>query len=151
MVIVIEPASLKDLHVLDTIEKECFKSEAYTREQLAYLLKSPSAVSLVAKESNETVGFIVGMTENYGKTTAGHIVTIDVLPKHRREGVGLKLLDELEKEFVRQGVKTIYLEVRIDNQAARRLYAKKGYIQLEPLEDYYNEGKHGLRMKKELS
>jgi ribosomal-protein-alanine acetyltransferase len=150
MAMKIDPASLKDLDVLYRIEKECFKSESYSREQLAYLLKSPSAVSLVAKEDNETVGFIVGMKENYGKTTVGHIVTIDVLPIHRREGVGLQLLDELEKEFARQDVKTIYLEVRIDNQVARRLYAKKGYTQLEPLKDYYNAGKHGLRMKKEF-
>ena len=150
MAILIEPTSLKDLDMLNRIEKACFTSEPYTREQLAYLLKSPNAISLVAKEDNETAGFIIGMKENYGKTTVGHIVTIDVLPKHRRAGVGLQLLDKLEKEVVGEGVKTIYLEVRIDNQAARRLYAKKGYTELEPLENYYNKGKHGLRMKKEF-
>jgi ribosomal-protein-alanine N-acetyltransferase len=150
MAMKIDFASLQDLDVLYRIEKECFASEAYTREQLAYLLKSPNAISLVAKEDNETVGFIIGMMENYGKTTVGHIVTIDVLPKHRRAGVGLQLLDKLEKEFVGQGVKTIYLEVRIDNQAARKLYARKGYMQLEPLENYYSTGRHGLRMKKEF-
>ena len=150
MAIMIEPTSLKDLDVLNRIEKACFTSEAYAREQLAYLLRSPKAISLVAKEDNETVGFIIGMKENYGKTAVGHIVTIDVLPEHRRAGVGLQLLDTLEKEFIEQGVKTIYLEVRIDNQAARRLYAKKGYMKLEPLENYYSKGRHGLRMRKEI-
>lgn len=150
MGVVIEPVSLKDLDVLNKIEKACFTSEAYTRAQLAYLLNSPNAISFVARENGETVGFIIGMMENYGKTTVGHVVTVDVLPKHRREGAGLQLLDKLENEFVREGVKTIYLEVRIDNQAARRLYAKKGYSELESLENYYSKGKHGLRMKKEL-
>jgi ribosomal-protein-alanine acetyltransferase len=150
MAMKIDPASLKDLDAMYRIEKECFTSEAYTWERFAYLLKSPNAISLVAKEDNETVGFIIGMMENYGKTTVGHIVTIDVLPKHRRAGVGLQLLDKLEKEFVGEGVKTIYLEVGIDNQAARRLYAKKGYTELGPLENYYDKGRHGLRMKKEF-
>jgi ribosomal-protein-alanine N-acetyltransferase len=150
MAMKIDFASLKDLDAFYRIEKECFTSETYTWEQLAYLLRSSSTISFRARKRNEIVGFIIGMMENYGKTTVGHIVTIDVLPKHRRAGVGLRLLDKLEKEFVGQGVKTIYLEVRIDNQAARRLYAKKGYTQLEPLENYYDKGKHGLRMKKEF-
>ena len=150
MGIVIKPASLKDLDMLNKIEKACFTSEAYTRAQLAYLLKSPDVISFVARENVETVGFIIGMTENYAKTTVGHIVTVDVLPEHRREGAGLQLLDKLENEFAREGVKTIYLEVRIDNQAARRLYTKKGYSELESLENYYAKGRHGLRMKKEL-
>jgi ribosomal-protein-alanine N-acetyltransferase len=150
MTIKIEPAGLKDLDVLHSIERECFTSEAYTREQLAYLLGSPNALCFVAKDGSETVGFIIGMKENYGKITVGHIITIDVSSRHRRTGVGLQLLDKLEQEFLGKGVKTVYLEVRTDNRAARKLYAKKGYTELEPLEDYYAKGKHGLRMKKEL-
>jgi ribosomal-protein-alanine N-acetyltransferase len=150
MAIVIEPASIQDLDVLHSIERICFTSEAYTREQIAYLLRSPKALCFVAKEHNEVVGFIIGMKENYGKITVGHVVTIDVTPKHRRAGVGLQLLDKLEQDFLGKNVKTVYLEVRTDNQAARKLYAKKGYRELEPLEDYYAKGKHGLRMKKEF-
>jgi len=150
MTLRIEPASLKDLNVLAKIEKESFTSEAYTRMQLAFLLRSPNTISYVARKDAETVGFIIAMKEQYGKKTVGHIVTIDVSPKHRRTGVGLQLLDKLEKEFLAQGVKTIYLEVRADNQAARKLYGRKGYIEVEPLENYYDKGRHGLGMKKTL-
>ena len=146
----IEPARFKDLDVLTKIEKECFTSEAYAREQLAFLLRSSDSLSFVARKDGEIVGFIIGMKKQYCKETVGHIVTIDVSSKHRRTGVGLQLLDKLEQEFLGQGVKTIYLEVRIDNQAARKLYARKGYSELEPLENYYDKGKHGLRMKKAL-
>jgi len=146
----IEQAKLNDLDVLHRIERECFTSEAFTREHVAYLLESPNAVSLVAKTNHEIVGFIVGMIEDYGRVTVGHVYTIDVSVKHRRAGVGLRLLDELERVFLERGVKTSYLEVRIDNKAARELYRKKGYTELEPLEDFYAQGRHGLRMKKEL-
>jgi len=146
----IEQAKLNDLDVLYRIERECFTSEAFTKEHIAYLVKSPNAVSLVAKANHEILGFIVGMIENYGRVKVGHVYTIDVVPKHRRVGVGLRLLDELEHVFLERGVKTSYLEVRIDNKAARELYRKKGYIELEPLENFYAKGRHGLRMKKEL-
>jgi len=146
----IEKAKLNDLDALYKIERECFTTEAFTREHIAYLLESPNAVSLVARANHEIVGFIVGMIEDYGRVTVGHVYTIDVAPKHRRAGVGLKLLDELERVFLERGVKTSYLEVRIDNKAARELYRKKGYTELEPLEDFYARGRHGLRMKKEL-
>jgi len=146
----IEKARINDLDALHRIERECFTSEAFTREHIAYLLESPSAVNLVAKANHEIVGFIVGLIENIGRVTVGHVITIDVAPKHRRIGVGLRLLDELEHLFLEGGVKTSYLEVRTDNKAARELYRKKGYTELEPLENYYARGRHGLRMKKEL-
>ncbi|MBI5228808.1 GNAT family N-acetyltransferase [Candidatus Micrarchaeota archaeon] len=146
----IEHAKFNDLDALHRIERECFTSEAFTKEHIAYLLESPNAVSLVAEANHEIVGFIVGMIENYGRTTVGHVYTIDVAFKHRRAGVGLRLLDELEHIFLERGVKTSYLEVRIDNKAARELYRKKGYTELEPLENFYAKGRHGLRMKKEL-
>lgn len=146
----IEKAKLNNLDVLHRIERECFTSEAFTREHIASLLESPNAVNLVAKANHEIVGFIVGMIENYDRVTVGHVYTIDVAPKHRRVGVGLRLLDELEHVFLEKGAKTSYLEVRIDNKAARELYHKKGYTELEPLENFYARGRHGLRMKKEL-
>jgi len=148
----IEQAKLNDLDTLYRIERECFTSEAFTREHIAYLLESPNAVSLVAKANHEILGFIVGMIENYGygRVLVGHVYTIDVALKHRRAGVGLRLLDELEHVFLEKGAKTSYLEVRIDNKAARELYRKKGYTELEPLENFYAKGRHGLRMKKEL-
>jgi ribosomal-protein-alanine N-acetyltransferase len=146
----IEQAKLDDLDVLHRIEGECFTSEAFSKEHIAYLLGSPDAVSLVARADHEIVGFIVGMIENYGRVTVGHVYTIDVAIKHRRAGVGLRLLEELERVFLERDVKTSYLEVRTDNEAARELYRKKGYTELEPLENFYARGKHGLRMKKEL-
>jgi len=146
----LEQAKLNDLDTLCRIERECFTSEAFTREQIAYLIGNSNAVSLVAKVDNEILGFIIGMIEDNGGVTVGHVYTIDVVPKHRRVGVGLKLLSELEQLFIERGAKISYLEVRIDNKAARELYRKQGYTELEPLENFYAKGRHGLRMKKEL-
>jgi ribosomal-protein-alanine N-acetyltransferase len=150
MPIKIENATPTDLDSLYQIETECFMEEAFTREHLAYLLETPNAINLKARTNHQIVGFIIGIIETYGKTRVGRVYTIDVAAKNRRIGIGLKLLGELEHAFQEKGVKTVYLEVRIDNKAALQLYRKKGYMKLEPLENYYASGRHGLRMKKEI-
>jgi len=146
----IETATLKDLDALHKIESECFGVEAFAREHLAYLLELPDAVNLTVKKDHKIVGFIMGLIETYGQVRVGHIYTIDVAIKHRRSGIGLKLLEELEHVLLEKGAKAVYLEVRADNLAAIELYRKKGYIELQPLENYYSKGAHGLRMKKEF-
>jgi ribosomal-protein-alanine N-acetyltransferase len=146
----IEKATLEDLDVLQKIEKECFSEEAFTREHLTYLLKAPNAISLTAKADNKILGFIIGLIETHGKVRMGHIFTVDVVAKHRRIGIGLKLLDELERVFLENGVKSVYLEVRADNNAALELYHKKGYGEIQSLENYYSKGAHGFRMRKDV-
>jgi len=114
------------------------------------LLKAPGAVSLLAKENEEVMGFVIGLVDDYGEVKLGHIVTIDVIPKYRRKGIAIKLLQKVEKEFHNAGVRTSYLEVRDDNVAARRLYQKLGYREVEVLKDYYSHGEDGIRLEKTL-
>ncbi len=150
MSVTIQRARVNDLETLYEIEKECFTKEAFTKEQIGYLLQDPNVVSLVASRDGENVGFIIGLTYRGNKVRLGHIYTIDVAVKHRRRGIGLRLLKELEKIFVQKGVETCYLEVRIDNMAARELYRKQGYIETGQLKGYYPMGTHGIRLEKKL-
>jgi len=149
--ITIRRASLRDLDTLCEIEKECFTSEAFTREQIGYLLRTPMGVSLIAETDHETVGFIIGLIQEYGDARIGHIFTVDVLTKHRRRGVASRLLDDLERIFRERGVQTSHLEVRADNLAAQELYRKHGYMDVGVLKNYYGRGIHGIQLKKNLT
>ena len=149
--ITIQRAAIDDLEVLYGIERECFTKEAFTKEQIVYLLQNPNAVSLVAQIGGEIAGFIIGLTYPRNKERIGHIYTIDVAVKHRRKGIGLKLLSELERVLVRMGVKTCYLEARLDNVAALKLYRKQGYVETERLKNYYPAGVDGILFVKRLS
>jgi len=148
--ITIRHATINDLETLYEIEKECFTTEAFTKEQIAYLLQNPDAVSLVARIDGENAGFIIGLIYRSNKMKFGHIYTIDVPVKHRRKGIGLRLLNELEQIFVKKGIENCYLEVRIDNVAARELYRKQGYIETGILKSYYSMRTHGVQLKKKL-
>jgi len=132
------------------IERECFTAEAFTKEQIASLLRNADVVGLLARVDGEIAGFIIGAIEYQIRARVGHILTIDVVVKHRRKGVGAKVLQAIENAFVERGAKISYLEVRVDNMAARRLYQKQGYEEIEPLNHYYSKGVHGLRLRKQL-
>lgn len=146
----IESASAKDLEKLHKIETQCFRKEAFSKQQIAYLLADYNAVSLTAKVDKEIVGFIIGKIYFEGKKQVGHILTIDVSPKHRQKGIASKLMEEIEKIFREKGAKTCYLEVREDNVAALKLYEKLGYKKIAKLERYYGDA-HGIYLKKSLS
>jgi len=148
--VTVKLATINDLENLHKIERECFTIEAFTKGQITRLLESPNTVSLVAWINREVAGFVIGSVENFGKTKAGHVYTLDVALKHRRRGVGLELLKELEHRLAERGVRICYLEVRVDNAAARELYRKQGYTEVAPLTNYYYKGIHGIRLEKEL-
>lgn len=150
MSITVRQAAIGDLQVLWKIEIECFGVEAFTKEQIAYLLKSPVGVSIVALIDREIVGFILSLIYEFNEIKVGHIFTIDVLVEHRRKGVASRLLGGLEGSLIEKDVGTCFLEVRADNVAARGLYRKHGYTEVERLKDYYGNGVDGLQLKKSL-
>jgi len=150
LVIIIKQATVKDLETLYKIERECFIKEAFTKKQIENLLQNSNVISLIAQTNGENAGFIIGLTYPVNKVRIGHVITIDVAIKHRRKGIGIRLLNELERKFVRKGVETCYLEARIDNVAARELYRKQGYKETKQLKHYYLKRTNGVQLKKKL-
>ena len=149
MDIEIEDASIRHLDALYEIEKQSFSEEAFSKQQIAYLLTDYNAISLVALMDGELSGFIIGRIDLMRNHPVGHIMTIDVVPVHRRKGIGQKLMLEIEALFKQKGVRECRLEVRESNLTAISLYEKLGYKKISKLENYYGES-HGLYLKKIL-
>jgi len=146
----IEKASIEHLDRLYEIEMKCFETEAFTKQQIAYLLTDSNSVILVSRVKDEVVGFVIGKTYMDKKPAAGQILTIDVSPKHRRKGIGQRLLHKIEKTLKDKGIKICYLEVRENNFVALSLYQKLGYKRVGRLENYYGNA-HGIRLRKALA
>jgi ribosomal-protein-alanine acetyltransferase len=146
----VRTASIHDLDSLYAIEKACFETEAFTRQQIASLLTDYDSITLVASESERVVGFIIGSLYVERSSLVGHVLTIDVLPGFRRRKIGTELLQEIEKLFKEKGARACRLEVREDNHAALSLYHKSGYKPIAKLENYYGV-KHGLCLMKALA
>jgi ribosomal-protein-alanine N-acetyltransferase len=66
-----------------------------------------------------------------------HILNLCIDPRHRSLGYGGRLLDEMLVIARAAEVTEIFLEVRPSNQAAIKLYRKKGFHQIASRPSYY--------------
>jgi ribosomal-protein-alanine N-acetyltransferase len=140
----IRRAKARDLPSILAAEKACFSRDlAFPPETVSFLLDE--ATVLVA-EDGDVAGFVMGFVSGEW----GKVVTLDVLPERRGEGLGRSLMEALEEELASGGVRAFLLEVAIENRGAIALYAKLGYAQAALLEDYYGPGKDALLMMKGL-
>jgi ribosomal-protein-alanine N-acetyltransferase len=80
--------------------------------------------------------------------TEGHVITLDVAASARRQGLGRRLLSEIERRFRAAGVTRIQLETAVANRTAIAFYERLGYRQIAQLEGYYGPGRHAWRMAK---
>ncbi len=149
MDVIIEDANIRLLGELNEIEKLCFREEAFSKQQICYLLEDYNAISLVARMNREIAGFIIGRIDLIRNQPVGHIMTIDVAPNFRRKGIAKKLMLEAEVIFKTKGVKECRLEVRENNIEALGLYFNLGYEKVSFLEHYYGEV-HGFYLRKVL-
>ncbi len=140
----IRRAEARDLPSILAIEKTCFSREvAFPPEITTFLLEE--ATALVAEDA-DAAGFVIGFVNGEW----AKVVTLDVLPERRGEGMGRRLMEALEREFASQGARAILLEVAVENRGAIDLYAKLEYSEIALIEDYYGPGKDALLMMKRL-
>ncbi len=77
----------------------------------------------------------------------GHVISIGVLPEHRRKGVGYSLmLEAIKRMKMLYGVDEIYLEVRVSNYPAISLYRKLGFRVVDVIKGYYLDGEDAYLM-----
>jgi len=134
--VTIRPYMRGDLARLHEIDRICFSPTiAYSLAELRFYLSGRKAIGRVAELSGLIAGFAVGRTEDNG---LAHVITLDVLPDARRQGVGKALMKDLHAEFRRRGAACVILEVSVDNFGAKRFYLGLGYRFAGLLPGYYN-------------
>lgn len=81
------------------------------------------------------VAEVDGVVDGYGVVTWGWSVEIggldvvldEIYTRTKGHGVGTALVRDLEAECRARGVKRIFLETELENDAARRLYTREGF------------------------
>ncbi|MFP3951198.1 MAG: ribosomal protein S18-alanine N-acetyltransferase [Candidatus Bathyarchaeia archaeon] len=135
-----------DLNRVEHIELNTFPNPWTRRIFYNRYLDEPE-LFLVACVNGEVVGYIVGATEKGG--TVGHIMNVAVNEGWKGRGIGTSLLRELEARFIDENVDLAYLEVRISNDRAQKLYRRLGYSKASRIEGYYND-EDALLMVKDM-
>ena len=138
----IEPATAQDVEALadvwvdlaDTQRRHGSHLEAdANREEVQPLLAHHvvRGTALVARDDEGApIGFVnFGIEEGAleSDATRGIVHNLYVEPGSRGEGVGSALLDAAESALVERGADVVAIEALWDNEAARRLYRRRGY------------------------
>lgn len=142
-----------DLETLYQIDQVCFTPGiAYSKAELRYYLQHAKSFTVVAEAENQAiVGFCTGQLSLQEGAAFGHVITIDVLPEARRQKAGRLLLTSLEEHFRAKAVKSVRLEVAIDNLQAQAFYHVMGYETTGRTPGYYLGQIDALLMEKQLT
>ena len=132
--------------------------EHYSDYFFESLLRELPEAFLVAEVDEKVVGYIMCKIEfgfsnfrKLGFVKKGHVVSVAVLDQHRGKGIGKALMLEGINGVVSRKSDEIYLEVRISNTQAIRMYQKLGFQIKSRLRSYYRDGEDAYLMAFEFS
>jgi len=138
----IRPAVRDDVAGILRIERASF-SDPWTEESFTTALVLDRMQVLVAEtpasESGDGASRLAGYVVALVIGTEAEIADLAVAPDWRRRGIGQALLARSVAELVAVGVRTLYLEVRESNAAARTLYETNGFRSVGRRRGYYRQ------------
>ena len=108
--------------------------EAWSAAQLASTLLLPGSWARLALLGTQPVGF--SLCRGTGPDV--ELLLIAVGPDLRRMGIARRLLLRVQEDALARGATDIFLEVREDNHAARRLYEMARFAEVGRRPDYYS-------------
>lgn len=132
--------------------------EHYSDYFFESLLRELPEAFIVAEVDDKVIGYIMCKIEfgfsnfrKLGFVKKGHVVSVAVLDQHRGKGIGKALMLEGINGVVSRKSDEIYLEVRISNTQAIRMYQKLGFQIKSRLRSYYRDGEDAYLMALEFS
>lgn len=132
----IREMEIDDLEQVMPIEEALFSVPWTANGFFSFLLRD-DGVFLVAEEDGKILGYCGAILV----FDQGDVVNVGVRADRQRQGIARMLLDTLFKIAGERGVTSLYLEVRVSNQAAIGLYEGLGFQRLGVRKDYYEEPK----------
>ncbi len=123
MSITVKPMAAQHVDAVAALEEACF-SLPWSREALEEELQNPHARFAVALDGDTVVGYM-GCHLLFDEAAVTNIATS---PLRRREGIARTLLRHQATALHAEGACRLTLEVRVSNEAARRLYEQEGFV-----------------------
>ena len=131
---VVRPLDIDNAKGLSEVHKACFLHHWEPQDFILFLQDSKFiAQGVFLANQSDPVGFIlVRVVEDEAE-----IITIAVIPRHRKKGLALALLDAVIDELDERSVAELHLEVEEKNKAAINLYKESGFEIVGERKAYY--------------
>lgn len=131
--------------------------EHYSDYFFESILRELPEAFIIAELDGKIVGYIMCKIEfgfsnfrKLGFVKKGHVVSVAVLDEHRNKGVGKALMLEGINGVMHRKGDEIYLEVRVSNTGAIKMYEKLNFEIKSRLRSYYRDGEDAYLMALEL-
>jgi ribosomal-protein-alanine N-acetyltransferase len=154
---VIRRCEEEDLPVVIDINMSALP-EHYSDYFFESILRELPEAFVVAELDSKIVGYIMCKIEfgfsnfrKLGFVKKGHVVSVAVLEEHRGKGIGKALMLEGISGALHKKIDEIYLEVRVSNTGAIKMYEKLGFDTKSRLRSYYRDGEDAYLMALELN
>ncbi|MDR3474405.1 MAG: GNAT family N-acetyltransferase [Devosia sp.] len=134
---------MADAAVLAAIHHAAFgPADAWSAEVIGIHLLSPGAFTLMHAAG--------GMVMARVAADEAEILTFAVTPEARRQGIGRRMLAATMMRAAEAGAVSLFLEVDVANDAARRLYEAVGFVSVGTRRGYYEDGSDAQVMRASL-
>jgi len=127
--------------------------EHYSDYFFESILRELPDAFIVAELQSKIVGYIMCKIEfgfsnfrKLGFVKKGHVVSVAVLEDHRGKGIGKALMLAGINGVMHRKSDEIYLEVRVSNTGAIKMYEKLGFEIKSRLRSYYRDGEDAFLM-----
>lgn len=124
--------SREDLAAVLSVERDSY-AVPWTLQTFSNLVDRPDTDSISAVAGDEVVGFAVA----WSVVDQAELGNVAVARSWRRRGIGEALVRDIVGRLSRRGVTDVFLEVRVGNRSARRLYDRLGFTEIGRRRDYY--------------
>ena len=125
-----------DLDRAARLHREAFVpmgERGWTRQDIAGLLASPGTTGFLVETKAGDIGMAIGRVA----ADEAELLTVAVSPRHRRQGEGRRLLAAVIDWARHVDARALFLEVGVDNPAARHLYQSLGFAEVGRRAGYY--------------
>ena len=136
----------EDILKISQLEKEIFSGEAWSYKTLATVFEMSNFLHVLCEDGGEIAGY-GGVTVAADSADIGNIA---VAENYRGSGIGTALLQKLCEKAKEKGAEKVFLEVRVSNSAAMKLYLRCGFAGAYARTRYYPDGEDCLVMVKNL-
>ncbi len=124
--------TVDDLEEVLEIERSSFTTP-WSETSFFNEIKNPRSISKVARVGGRIAGYLCASRI----IDEGHILTFAVHPEFRRLGIASALIGDMLEYLKAEGCRFVFLEVRVSNSEARKIYAKFGFRELGVRKNYY--------------